>query len=407
MRSVAIVIGSYLPGRKSGGPVRSIANIVERLGDEYEFSIVTADRDFGESRPYENVEAGRWTTLGKSRVRYLRPWEISPPALGRVLREVDYDLLYVNNLFATISRATFVLRRLNRLRDRPTVIAPRGELSAGALALKAWKKAPYLWLTDRLGLYKSVVWHASSEVEKDDILRVFCGGVQRGRDSLLAKTRVAPEMVCLPLVQVAPNLSGGGPAGISPSRRPGKEPGSARIAFLSRISRKKNLDGALRLLATAQGSVDLDVYGYREDESYWHECEKLIGQLPANVRVAYRGVADPDDVIGILSGYHLLFVPTLGENFGHVFVEGLSAGCLILTSDRTPWRGLAERKVGWDLPLSDADAFRRAIGEVVAMDSAEFDRRSALAVDYARRFAEDPSVVEANRQLFSLSAPPA
>jgi len=35
----------YLPGYKGGGPIRSVANIVDRLGEEFSFRIFTGDRD--------------------------------------------------------------------------------------------------------------------------------------------------------------------------------------------------------------------------------------------------------------------------------------------------------------------------------------------------------------------------
>ena len=39
--------GHYLPGYKAGGPIRSIANMVDQLGDEFDFRIVAGDRDLG------------------------------------------------------------------------------------------------------------------------------------------------------------------------------------------------------------------------------------------------------------------------------------------------------------------------------------------------------------------------
>ena len=41
-------VGYYLPGYKAGGPIRTLANMVDRLGDEFQFKIVTLDRDFGD-----------------------------------------------------------------------------------------------------------------------------------------------------------------------------------------------------------------------------------------------------------------------------------------------------------------------------------------------------------------------
>ena len=45
----------YLPGYKSGGPVRTIVNLVDHLGDDIDFRIVTSDRDALEDAPYANV----------------------------------------------------------------------------------------------------------------------------------------------------------------------------------------------------------------------------------------------------------------------------------------------------------------------------------------------------------------
>ena len=52
VRKILIVMGRYLPGYKDGGPVRSIKNLVDRLGTEYEFYILTVDRDHGDTEPY-------------------------------------------------------------------------------------------------------------------------------------------------------------------------------------------------------------------------------------------------------------------------------------------------------------------------------------------------------------------
>ena len=48
----------------------------------------------------------------------------------------------------------------------------------------------------------------------------------------------------------------------------------------------------------------------------------------------------------------LFFLPTRGENFGHVIAEALSVGTPVLISDQTPWRKLAAVGLGHDLPLA-------------------------------------------------------
>ncbi|RMG75161.1 MAG: glycosyl transferase family 1, partial [Bacteroidetes bacterium] len=97
---------------------------------------------------------------------------------------------------------------------------------------------------------------------------------------------------------------------------------------------------------------------------------------------------------------HFSTLPTLGENFGHAIFEGLLAGLPVLISDRTPWRGLEAREIGWDLPLEQPEAFVRAIQQAVDMDQETYDRWSRKAWEYARDFKNDPALLEQTRALF-------
>src|ERR1017187_10473701 len=63
----------YVPGYKSGGPLRSIENLVAALGGEFDFRIVTLDRDLGDKLPFPGVVRNRWVRVGHADVMYLRP----------------------------------------------------------------------------------------------------------------------------------------------------------------------------------------------------------------------------------------------------------------------------------------------------------------------------------------------
>jgi glycosyltransferase involved in cell wall biosynthesis len=235
----------------------------------------------------------------------------------------------------------------------------------------------------RTGLYRRLLWQASSQYEADDIRQVL----QRfGLDHD-------------PVIHVAPNL----PPKLALTQglqRPEKRSGAARILFLSRIARMKNLSYALALLQNIKGEVIFDMYGPLEDETYWQECRQIIDTLPDNVQVSYRGAVTADQVQETLASYHAFLLPTLGENFGHVLLEALAAGCPVITSDRTPWRGLAERQAGWDLPLEHPEMFVAAIQQIVDMDQTAWNRWSEGARQVAHDFIHDPAILEANRQLF-------
>ena len=80
------------------------------------------------------------------------------------------------------------------------------------------------------------------------------------------------------------------------------------------------------------------------------------------------------------------FLPTKGENFGHVIFEALTSGCVVLISDRTPWKELHGRNAGWALPLSDNRNFADKLRELCRMNEEVFNEKSKAAFQYAREF---------------------
>jgi glycosyltransferase involved in cell wall biosynthesis len=381
---VLALVGAYLPGYKSGGPIRTIDGMVDRLGEHVAFRIVTADRDVGDAEAYSSIMRDTWQQCAGARVYYASPASQTLAGLRRVIRSAECDILYLNSFFHPIfTIRPLLLRRLGLIPRLPTVIAPRGELSAGALALKSTKKRAYVALARALGLYRGVVWHASVDAEADEIRRVF-GGRER--------------------VYVAANLRPRRGRVREPGREP-KQPGSLRIAFLSRISRKKNLLGAIEALRQIRGAVTFDIYGpvsRPDDRSYWESCLRAVEDLPPNVRFTYNGTVPQADVPEVLAGYDLFILLTYGENFGHAIVDAFEAGCPVLISDRTPWRNLEAARAGWDVPPDDQDRLRLVLQEAVDMDQAEWSDWSAGARAYGCSHASTNSDerVEANRTLF-------
>ncbi len=393
---VLVVSDWYLPGRKGGGTVRSLVNLVDWLGDEFEFLIVTRDREPGDSGPFPGVRSGAWQAVGKASVLYRRPRGVELRFWRHVLASTPHDALYLNSCFAASVVQILLLRRLGMAAEAATVVAPRGVLEPGALGLKSVKKRLFLALARILGLDRGLTWHATGEDEAGNIARWFPGSSHSGLSGTYPNARRPGASS----VVVAANLPSRALAERAGAPRRSKIPGEARIVFLSRIDRKKNLDVALRLLAGATGRVSFDIWGPISDESYWRECRTLIAKLPPSVTATYRGIVSLDDVGAVFAQSHLFLFPTRGENFGHVILEALSFGCPVLVSDQTPWRGLEAKGVGWDCPLAEPQRFRAALDEVVAMGDDEFQRRALKAQAFGRAFASDPQAIDATRALF-------
>jgi glycosyltransferase involved in cell wall biosynthesis len=378
---ILVLAGYYPPAFLAGGPTRSLPRIVDALRDEFDFRIVTRDRDLGSSAPLPGVVSDRWIEAGGVRCIYLSTRGRLAGALSGVLRRTRHDVLYLNSLFSVpFSLIPQLLRRFGLVSRRGLVMAPRGELDPSALALKAVRKRLYLSLVRSLGLLDDAVWHAATESEAAAIRRAF------GQS---ARALVARDISQQP-----------GPA---PSHPP-KQPGSLDLVFLSRISPMKNLDFAIAALRDVHGRVRFSIYGPIEDPEYWAACRRQAERLPGNVTVEYRGVVNPSDVGGVLAAHHVFFLPTRAESFGHAISESLLAGCPVLISDQTPWRDLEARHAGWDLPLGEPERFTAAIERCVAMSSAELEVWSAGAHELGREIAKDPTLDAAYRTIFRTAA---
>ena len=377
---IFIFAGCYLPGYKAGGPIRSLANMVDRLGAEFEFKIVTADRDFDDAKPYPGIKVDGWNRVGKADVFYMSQKNRSLSDFRKLLISTKYDVLYLNSLFSPhFTIKPLLLQRFRLIPGKPLVIAPRGEFSPGALGLKSFKKRVYLTVAKALGLYRSVIWQASSRYEEVDIRCWFGNNAQ---------VIIAPD---LPLLVNAAD-------GLIAVKKKAK--GCLKIIFLSRISRMKNLDSALKMLNGLIGNVQFNIYGPIEDKAYWSECEEIISSLPDNIKVNYCESVEHDKVGAVVREYDLFFFPTLGENFGHVILEALCAGCPVLISNQTPWRNLEEKGVGWDLPLSKPEMFQKVLKRCVDMNDEEYVQWSERAQSYGLQVTKDDGVVEQNRKLF-------
>jgi glycosyltransferase involved in cell wall biosynthesis len=247
-----------------------------------------------------------------------------------------------------------------------------------------------------------VTWQASSNFEAADIRRHFSNDVELIPNELAPLNDEVNRGPSRDNVVVAPDLLV--PPPLHGRYRRQKEPGHLRVAFISRITKMKNVEGALRMLMTISGDLSLDIYGPIEDREYWNECKKLIPKLPSNVRVSYLGEVAHEEVAQVLAEHDIFLLPTRGENFGHVIYEALAAGCPVLISDQTPWRNLTAAGVGWDLPLDDVSSFGAALQQCVDGDDEWYSQLSARAVAYAFEISSNPESSDASRKLFERGA---
>lgn len=339
MMKILIVMEGFFPGQKYGGPPVSVDNLCT-LMNEHECYIVTCNHDMGESKVYSDIKTG-WNKRKNCEVLYLSDEEYEYKRFEKVIRELQPDIIYLQGLFQKCIIPCLMLAKKNNV---PVMLAPRGELCAGAFK-KKYKKIPYIVFLKLFGLLKNVYFQSTSDEETLAIEHFLTA--PKEKVFLLNNVPSIPENK---------NLDSN------------KKSGQANFIFLSRIVPKKNLLAAINYMASVKGNVRFDIYGALEDENYWEECKARIAQLPQNIKVEYKGLINHDQVHDTFRKYDAFIFPTYSENFGHVIAESLMVGCPIIISDQTPWTDVSKVKGGWSIPLDNSEQYIQAIQEVIDAD---------------------------------------
>ena len=69
MKKILVFCDYYRPSLKAGGGMWTVANLVDRFCDRYEFHIVTRNYDSpSDTTPYTSVRTGEWNEMGNAKV---------------------------------------------------------------------------------------------------------------------------------------------------------------------------------------------------------------------------------------------------------------------------------------------------------------------------------------------------
>ena len=371
---ILAVVEWYPPAYKAGGPIRSVHNLMQllRAQTDHHLEVVCGDRDLGSPSPLEGIEPDVPHMRDGIQVTYrstvTHAWWLEK--LRGTPDNPAPDVVYLNSLFS-VPFALHPLRAARALGIR-VVLAPRGMLGAGALAIKPAKKKVFLTAARLFGLFRGVRWHASTEVERTEILTHLPGSdVHTALNVPLFDADVTPVRMDRGLTWV----------------------------MVGRIQQKKNLHFALEALQ----DVDLkgkylrvELVGPAEDEVY---LQHLLSLSKPGLDIVHVGAVPPHQLEGIWRRSHALLMPTTHENFGHAVVEAWAHGRPVLLSDQTPWRGLSEADLGWDVPLEKAVWVTR-MQEAIQWPMETWQAMSEACVAKHRGLVEDENLVHANVKLF-------
>ncbi len=377
---VIIFVDYFLPGYKGGGTIHAVVNLIKSLQNEIDFFVVTRDRDFSDKKQYPNIKLNEWNKIENYYVFYLPPNQPSIRFIKRIIIDLKPNIIYLNAIFSLrYTLYPLIVRKFNKnIKKIPYIIAPKGQLLNGALKLKRRIKSLVLIFTKFTFLFSNVKWHSTSLLETKGIKKTI---------SKTAEIYFASELIEFKHYD---------------DFKKKKEPGFLKIVFLSRISKKKNLHGALDILNSVKGNVQFNIYGPLEDLKYWNLCKRKISELPSNIRATYLGTVPnkKDEVLKTLSENHIYLLPTKGENFCYSALEALMVGLPVLISDRTPWRDLQIKKMGWAIEIDDYERFRQIIESCINWNNEEFSEWSNNAKIYGAKLIDEINDRDKSLNLF-------
>jgi glycosyltransferase involved in cell wall biosynthesis len=357
-KTILILSDWFLPGCLAGGPIQSVATLTKHLEAEFDFKIITTDRDFKANEPYKTITPDCWTNYEGRSVFYISQNNLTPEFVLNVIQTTAHDVIYLNSLFSKHFAVNPLKWKQQGKIKAPIILVPRGMFGNSALLVKPLKKKLFFIYTKLFGLFKNIHWQSTSPQETLDIKKHIGSSVKLTEITNLPHT---PEAITI--IE--------------------KKSGELKLCFIARILGIKNLDVAIDVLKNiTKYPVTFDIYGPKEDIEYWNLCETNIKTLPANITCTYKGVLQPTEIGKTLSAYHALLLPTQTENFGHVIVETFLQGRPVIISDNTPWRGLEAKQVGFDVSLTHKEKFTEVIQQLIQLDNEGFQAMSKNCISY-------------------------
>jgi glycosyltransferase involved in cell wall biosynthesis len=368
---VFISIPWFLPSYKAGGPIQSIANLVNNCTEGITYYIFCSNKDLNNEtnvgKPFNE-----WVMHNKHTYVWYDTGFMLRNNLLVEIKKIQPDILYIIGLFNWDYNIIPLLYGTAKKR----ILSVRGMLHPGALSQKSIKKKIYLALLKLIKIKKNISFHATNNEEANYITNVF------GSD---CKVNVAGNFS--KAIQLTNSLQ--------------KKEKVLKLITIALISPMKNHLLVLQALSNCTGNIEYNIYGPIKAAEYWELCKKQLALLPTNIKVQYHGEINPELVENVLAQNHVFIMPSKSENFGHALVEALSTGKPIITSHGTPWNNLLDNKAGVNCN-EDVQSITHAINFFCEMNAGTYEQFSDGAIQYALQKNNKDALHHQYQQMFTV-----
>lgn len=100
-RKVLILTTHFAPAYKAGGIVRSLENLILNFQDEFDFSVVTGNKNLDKRELLSTVIHDEWVSFtGNIKILYLSPRNQNAGNLWGIFQKIQPEVIYINGLFS-------------------------------------------------------------------------------------------------------------------------------------------------------------------------------------------------------------------------------------------------------------------------------------------------------------------
>jgi len=325
---------SYKPAYRYGGPIVSVAKLCEVLAsNSIDVEVLTT-----KANGQKELEVSTHLIVDGVKVTYFKRvtkdhTHFSPALLWRLLilngKAKSRLIIHIHSWWNLVAITSCLIAKIKKI---PVVLSPRGMLTTYTLGSRSSLYKKLIHLIIGRSLIRYCVIHATTDMEKDDILKV----------ANPKNVLVIPNLVYFKAQNPEPCIRNV----IHQSTKP------FRLLFFSRIEKKKGLELLFTALADCDFPWELTVAGNGE-RSYISTLKKLAGSLGISSTITWIGLVNKETKYDVLSDHQLLVLFSHNENFGNVILESLSVGTAVAISDKVGLSSLVNKhNLGWVSPLN-------------------------------------------------------
>jgi glycosyltransferase involved in cell wall biosynthesis len=345
---------------KSGGPSRSIVNLIDSLSKENQFSITLfSQKLIGEQTIKPKSNKVNITEYKTKRKLFKNLSIVSFCKFYLLIKKKQTAVIHIHGLWSLHNHWTIVLARRFEI---PYIIHTRGMLMPNALKFKTFKKNIAMSIFQQKDITCADMLIATSTNE-----------LQTLRDLGIS----------IPIAVIPNGIELKNNENTYESRISIKKGNERTILFLSRIHPIKGLENLLKAWAISiHDGWKLKIAG-PDNGGYLKDIFSLINDLNISDSVEYLGEVFHESKERVFNDADLFILPTLSENFGLVVLEALSYGIPVITTHEAPWSDLEKYNCGWWVDTS-VNSISKVIKKAILIGDSNRNIMSLNAIEYVK-----------------------